>query len=87
MFFTACKKQAPQLPSNKGVEMDNVNASLIKINQRLATKEDLKLVQFTKIKVHSKKTKSVFGTRFTIRVMDRYSEIHPVASCPENSCY
>jgi len=60
MFFTACKKQAPQLPSNKGVEIDNVNASLIKINQRLATKEDLKLVQFTKNKGSFKKNEIGF---------------------------
>lgn len=60
MFFTACKKQAPQLPSNKGVEIDNVNASLIKINQRLAAKEDLKLEQFTKTKGAFKKNETGF---------------------------
>ena len=60
MFFTACKKQAPQLPSNKGVEIDNMNASLIKINQRLALKEDQKLVQFTKNKGSFKKNEIGF---------------------------
>ena len=60
MFFTACKRQAPQLPSNKGVEIDNMNASLIKINQRLALKEDQKLVQFTKNKGSFKKNEIGF---------------------------
>ena len=38
--FFSCIKQAPQLPSNKGIEIDHTEASLLKINHKLAIRED-----------------------------------------------
>lgn len=38
--FTSCKKQAPQLPSNKGNVADENVTTLLNINQNLALKED-----------------------------------------------
>lgn len=38
--FTSCKKQAPQLPSNKGNVADENVTTLLNINQNLASKED-----------------------------------------------
>ncbi len=40
MTSVSCKKQAPQLPSNKGIESNKNEESLLKINHRLAIKED-----------------------------------------------
>lgn len=40
LLFGSCKKQVPQLPSNKGVETDKSAASLLKINHDLTIKED-----------------------------------------------
>lgn len=46
--FFSCKKQAPQLPSNK-IEVDNSEAAaLLDINQNLAAKEDSLLEAFAK---------------------------------------
>ena len=39
--ISSCVKQAPQLPSNKGNEPDNTEASLVKINKKLASREDI----------------------------------------------
>ena len=43
VFFLllSCTKQRPQLPSNKGVEIDKNAVSLLAINQNLAKKEDV----------------------------------------------
>jgi len=38
--FISCKKQSPQLPSNKGNVADKDVVALLAINQNLATKED-----------------------------------------------
>jgi FKBP-type peptidyl-prolyl cis-trans isomerase len=39
-LLLCCTKQSPQLPSNKGVEIDKDAVSLLAINQNLAKKED-----------------------------------------------
>ncbi|MFT3753657.1 MAG: FKBP-type peptidyl-prolyl cis-trans isomerase [Paludibacter sp.] len=46
--FSSCKKQAPQLPSNK-IEVDNSEAiALLDINQNLTAKEDSSIEAFAK---------------------------------------
>jgi len=45
--FTSCKKQAPQLPSNKGDVVDENASTLLNINQNLAAKEDSILEEYT----------------------------------------
>jgi hypothetical protein len=40
LLFTSCKKQLPQLPSNKGIEKNDNTATLLSINHNLALKED-----------------------------------------------
>lgn len=40
LLMSSCVKQAPQLPSNKGVEADSSAVSLLKINSNLTAKED-----------------------------------------------
>ena len=47
ILITSCKRQSPQLPSNKGVEIDKNEESLLKINHRLAIKEDALLKKYT----------------------------------------
>jgi FKBP-type peptidyl-prolyl cis-trans isomerase len=46
--LTACKKQAPQLPSNKYVVVDSASASLLTINKDLTLKEDSLLALYVK---------------------------------------
>ena len=60
LFISSCKKQSPQLPSNKGIEVDNTNASLLIINKRLATKEDIILKKFVEHKGSFKKNEIGF---------------------------
>lgn len=60
LFIVSCKKQAPQLPSNKGMEINNTNASLMKINQKLASKEDIIIKKFAEKKGSFKKNEIGF---------------------------
>lgn len=48
--LTACKRQAPQLPSNKNIAVDTAVASLLTINQDLIHKEDSLLEIYVKSK-------------------------------------
>jgi FKBP-type peptidyl-prolyl cis-trans isomerase len=46
-LLSSCKRHvAPQLPSNKGIEVDSVEINLIKINENLAQREDSVLQVF-----------------------------------------
>ena len=40
LLFFSCVRQSPQIPSNKGVVIDNNSVSLLAINENLAKKED-----------------------------------------------
>jgi FKBP-type peptidyl-prolyl cis-trans isomerase len=60
IFLGSCKKQTPQLPSNKGNEIDKSGASLLKINQILASKEDCVLKKFAESKGIFKKNELGF---------------------------
>lgn len=60
LFFSSCRKQAPQLPSNKGNEIDKSEASLLKINQKLALKEDRIIKEFAESKGTFKKNELGF---------------------------
>ncbi len=46
LIITSCKKQSPQLPSNKGIEIDKNEKSLLKINHQLTIKEDALLKKY-----------------------------------------
>jgi FKBP-type peptidyl-prolyl cis-trans isomerase FkpA len=77
--FFSCIKQAPQLPSNKGVEFDTKSASLLIINQNLAKKEDIILANFA-----SKKggfTKSELGFWYKIDNMGKGIQIKDSSVC------
>jgi len=52
----SCIKQAPQLPSNKGIEIDTKSASLLIINKNLAKREDINLSNFAAKKGGFKKS-------------------------------
>ena len=60
LLFGSCKKQVPQLPSNKGNEADKSEASLLRINQKLAIKEDRIIKEFAESKVIFKKNELGF---------------------------
>jgi FKBP-type peptidyl-prolyl cis-trans isomerase len=48
--LTSCKRQTPQLPSNKNIVVDTAIASLLTINQDLTHKEDSLLEAYVKSK-------------------------------------
>jgi FKBP-type peptidyl-prolyl cis-trans isomerase len=48
--FAACSKPLPQLPANKGVEIDSAAVSLLTINKTLSLKEDHLLQQYVNTK-------------------------------------
>ncbi len=50
LFFSllSCVKQSPQLPSNKGILIDENVTSMLMINQKLALREDSVLYQFVR---------------------------------------
>jgi len=48
--LTSCKRQAPQLPSNKNIAVDTAIASLLTINKDLIHKEDSLLEIYVKSK-------------------------------------
>jgi len=48
--LTSCKRQAPQLPSNKNIAVDTAIASLLTINQYLTHNEDSLLEAYVKSK-------------------------------------
>ena len=56
ILLLSCTKQRPQLPSNKGVEIDKNIVSLLTINQNLAKKEDgiIKTIALQKDKAFKK---------------------------------
>ena len=56
MFFASCKKPLPQLPANKGVEIDSKSTTLLNINENLAKNEDSKLTDFASKKGDFKKS-------------------------------
>ena len=58
--FISCKKQSPQLPSNKGIEKDKNVTSLLAINRDLTIKEDNRLRIFTESKGFYKKNELGF---------------------------
>ena len=55
-LLLSCTKQQPQLPSNKGVDIDRKAVSLLAINQNLAKKEDgiIKTIALQKDKAFKK---------------------------------
>jgi FKBP-type peptidyl-prolyl cis-trans isomerase len=59
-LFSSCKKQAPQLPSNKGVKVDHNEESLLKINHQLTIKEDALLKKYAESKKTFKKNELGF---------------------------
>ena len=65
LLMGSCKRQAPQVPSNKGNEMDKNTVSLLAINQNLARKEDGLLEKFALQKNNSFK-KSDLGFWYKI---------------------
>jgi FKBP-type peptidyl-prolyl cis-trans isomerase len=69
LFFTlviifsglvSCKKQSPQLPSNKGMAIDSTAVSLLNINHQLAIKEDSILRKYALLNGHLKKSETGF---------------------------
>lgn len=77
--FYSCKKQAPQLPSNKGIVKDESSASLAKINHRLAIKED----SIIKVYAEGKKVfkKNEIGFWYKISSVGKGTIIKDSVSC------
>jgi len=63
LFLTSCRKTAPQLPSNKGTEVDSDAVAMVKVNENLAEKENQALEEYVK-KTGIKYTKSGIGFWF-----------------------
>jgi len=79
MTTSSCTKQAPQLPSNKGNEPDNSEVSLVKINKKLATKEDHIIKEFAESKGSFKKNELGFWYKI-------YNSGHGVAVKDSSVC-
>lgn len=60
LFFVSCKKQLPQLPSNKGNAVDRSSESMLLINHNLSIKEDSLLQKFVESKRAFKKNEIGF---------------------------
>jgi len=79
-LLLSCHKQQPQLPSNKGVEIDKNAVSLLAINQNLAKKEDgiLKTIALQKDKAFKK---SEIGFWYKIERLGKGSKINDSTVC------
>jgi FKBP-type peptidyl-prolyl cis-trans isomerase len=79
-LLLSCTKQQPQLPSNKGVEIDKRAVSLLTINQNLAKKEDgiLKTIALQKDKAFKK---SEIGFWYKIERIGKGSKINDSTVC------
>lgn len=64
--FFGCRKPAPQLPSNKGSEIDSTSFSLLALNRELAVKEDSVLKDFAE-KTGIELTKTELGFWYIIK--------------------
>lgn len=65
LVFLGCRKPAPQLPSNKGSEIDSTSFSLLALNRELAVKEDSVLKDFAE-KNDTKLVKNELGFWYKI---------------------
>jgi len=61
--FVSCKKQSPQLPSNKGNVADKNVVALLAINQKLALNEDSVIQEYAERDVGFKKRNLDFGIK------------------------
>ena len=78
--FLSCKKQAPQLPSNK-VIADNTEANtLLDINQNLAQKEDSLLEVFA-LKKNKSFKKNEIGFWYKIEQTGKGSKVEDKSAC------
>jgi FKBP-type peptidyl-prolyl cis-trans isomerase len=78
--FISCKKQAPQLPSNKNLVADSSSVSLLTINQDLAHKED-SLLEKRVISSGKAFKKSEIGFWYKIDQSGNGSKIKGKTSC------
>ncbi len=60
LFFASCKKQLPQLPSNKGNAINRNSESMLLINHNLSIKEDSILEKFAESKGSFRKNEMGF---------------------------
>jgi FKBP-type peptidyl-prolyl cis-trans isomerase len=81
--LTSCKRQAPQLPSNKNIPVDTAAASLLAINQDLTHKEDSLLEIYVKSKNETFK-RSELGFWYKIAESGKGVKIEDKASCSFN---
>ena len=79
-LLLSCTKQQPQLPSNKGVDIDKRAVSLLTINQNLAKKEDgiLKTIALQKDKAFKR---SEIGFWYKIERIGKGSKINDSTVC------
>jgi FKBP-type peptidyl-prolyl cis-trans isomerase len=79
-LLLSCTKQQPQLPSNKGVDIDRKAVSLLTINQNLAKKEDgiLKAIALQKDKAFKK---SEIGFWYKIERIGKGPKINDSTVC------
>lgn len=78
--FSSCKKQIPQLPSNK-IEVDNSEAiALLDINQNLTVKEDSLLEVFAK-KQNKTYVKHELGFWYAIEQAGTGKKVNGKATC------
>ena len=65
ILFGSCVKQAPQIPANKGIQVDSAAVSMLEINKRLAAREDSLLKLYVDSQ-HSDYIKSKIGFWYKI---------------------
>ncbi|MDP4238778.1 MAG: FKBP-type peptidyl-prolyl cis-trans isomerase [Bacteroidota bacterium] len=79
-LLVSCNKQSPQLPSNKGIEIDENKVSLLAINQNLAKKEDRLLGRFA-LKKDKAFKRSAIGFWYKIDQLGNGSKIKDSVNC------
>ena len=61
----SCVKQAPQIPANKGSDIDSAAVSLLEMNERLAVREDSLINKYVDLQ-HDKYIKTKIGFWYKI---------------------
>jgi FKBP-type peptidyl-prolyl cis-trans isomerase len=65
LSLLSCVKQVPQIPANKGSNVDSATVSLLEMNERLALREDSLLNKYVDLQ-HDKFIKSKIGFWYKI---------------------